>query len=121
MKRLPVVLVTFLLLALFLAACNNVPAPPAADPADGQASVDAAVEATLTAVAESDQGEHVDATPQAGPTDTVEPDPESLSTPAAPGIVVPPIVPDFQPAERPITSKGDPEAPVVIYEWSDYT
>ena len=35
--------------------------------------------------------------------------------------VLPPLIPDFAPADRPASSLGDPQAPVVIYEWSDYT
>ena len=122
MKRLPVVLVALLLLALFLAGCNNVPAPLAAAPAD-QAAVDAAVEATLTAVTELEPGENEEPAQQANPTNA----PASASTPdapqqgAAPGIIMPPTVPDFQPSARPAASRGDPEASVVIYEWSDYT
>jgi len=122
-KRFPVGLIVLLLLALFLAGGNNVPAPPAAAPAD-QVVVDAAVEATLTAVADSGQEENAE--PVATPTPAA-PDPESTATPDAPqqgddlGIIMPPTVPDFQPLARPAASKGDPEAPVVIYEWSDYT
>ena len=122
-KRFPVVLIALLLLALFLAGCNNVPAPPAAAPAD-QVAVDTAVEATLTAVADSGQEENTEPVATTAP---AAPDPESTATPDAPqqgadpGIIMPPTVPDFQPSARPAASMGDPEAPVVIYEWSDYT
>ena len=122
MKRLPVVIVALLLLSLFLAGCNNVPVPPAAESAD-QTAVDAAVEATLTAITESESGENEDPAQQVDSTN----EQASASTPdapqpgAAPGIVLPPTVPDFQPSARPAASKGDPDAPVVIYEWSDYT
>jgi hypothetical protein len=130
MKRLPVILTALLLLALFLAGCNNVPAPPAAELAD-QIAVDAAATATLTAV---NSGETVEPAPQPVPTDAPAPnattapaDGEPASTPSAPqqgdapNIILPPTVPDFQPVARPASSRGDPEAPVVIYEWSDYT
>jgi len=122
MKRFPVVFIAVLLLTLFLVGCSNVPAPAAAAP-DDQVALDVAVEATLTAIAESDPEESEGSVQLANPTNA----PASASTPdasqqdAAPSIVLPPTVPDFQPLARPDASKGDPEAPVVIYEWSDYT
>ena len=89
---------------LFLAACNAAPG-------------DAAVEATPTVVS--------------GPESPADPPPadgsrageaeESSPAPAAPAIPLPPLVKDFTPEPRPASSKGDPQAPVVMYEWSDYT
>ena len=102
------IVITLLLLAasLALAACG------AASPKD-DAAISTAVEATLTAVA-AQAGEDAPA---------VTPSPKSSVEPPAaqPGVVLPPIVNGFDPAPRPASSKGDPNAPVVIYEWSDYT
>lgn len=35
--------------------------------------------------------------------------------------IMPPSIPNFTVADRPQRSQGDAEAPVVMYEWSDYT
>ncbi len=128
MKRLPIVFIAVLLLTLFVVGCSNLPAPPAAQPGD-QEAVDVAVEATLTAIAESDSAKSVSTpAPVPDPTSTEEEvKPDSVSTPDAPeevspsGLVLPPSITDFDPVARPASSKGDPDAPVVIYEWSDYT
>jgi len=120
MKRFPVVFIAVLLLTLFLVGCSNVPAPAAAAP-DDQAALDVAVEATLTAIAESEPRDSEDSAQQANPTDASASTPDASQQGAAPSIVMPPTVHDFQPSARLAASKGDPEAPVVIYEWSDYT
>ena len=123
MKRLPVVFIAMLLLTLFLVGCSNVPAPPPAVPSD-QAAVDAAVAATLTAIAQADSEER-GSTPS--PSSDATTAPSSLSTPGAPAegassqLILPASVPDFAPAVRPASSKGNTDAPVVIFEWSDYT
>jgi len=128
MKRLPIILVAMLLLTLFVVGCNGIPAPPAA-PQEGQNAVDVAVEATLTAIAgsEAEESESIP-TPQPDPITAPEEgevvsestqEPREEGSPS--GLVLPPSVTDFQPAARPAASKGAPDAPVVIYEWSDYT
>ncbi|RME83554.1 MAG: hypothetical protein D6775_07800 [Caldilineae bacterium] len=119
----------FLLLALMLlAAC----ASPQVQ--DNEAAVEAAVEATLTAVAPGAGGDvpapteaptaTLPPTEQAIPTDTPEPEPQPASEQPeqpAPVVIMPPTVADFAPALIPAKAMGDPEAPVVMYEWSDYT
>ncbi len=92
--------------AIILSAC-------AAPQAENPDAVAAAVEATLTAVAADAAPSPSQATPPATPSD---PPPA-----AAPNLVLPPLVNGFDPAPRPASSKGNPDAPVVIYEWSDYT
>ncbi|MCP4168538.1 MAG: hypothetical protein GY759_21960 [Chloroflexi bacterium] len=125
-------IVLVVLLALFASACTG--QLPAASQDTG-AEVQAAVEATLTAVVQS-ESEKVEDTasdsPEAAaprsPGDTVPaiddnpPTAESEQMQAvAPAIVLPPIVENFNPVPRPAATLGDPEAPVVMYEWSDYT
>ncbi len=105
-NRIPTLLL-FLIAAIILSAC-------AAPQAENPDAVAAAVEATLTAVAaDAAAPSPSQATPPATPSD---PQPT-----AAPNLVLPPLVNGFDPAPRPASSKGDPDAPVVIYEWSDYT
>ncbi len=109
-KRPLIFLPLFLLSAiLLLSACTM-----GTEPSDSQA-IAAAVEATLTAVA-------VDVTAQPSPQTT----PSQSSQDENPkedavNLVLPPKVDGFAPAARPASAKGDPNAPVVIYEWSDYT
>lgn len=106
-------LLALILLGLFLAGC----AAPVAAPQDDQAQIDAAVQATLTAVAA--QAPLPTAAPAPASDSTPVPDPEQPA--AAPSIALPPQIPGFRAAPRPISSLGDPAAPVVMYEWSDYT
>ena len=73
-------------------------------------TVSAAVEATLTSIAASENEDNA----PISPTPTPEP-------PAFAPSILPPLVDNFAPAPRPASSQGDPNAPVVIYEWSDYT
>ena len=82
-----------LALSLLLLTAAIILSACAAPQAENPDAVAAAVEATLTAVAAD----------------------------AAPNLVLPPLVNGFDPAPRPASSKGNPDAPVVIYEWSDYT
>jgi len=128
MKRLSLVFLAVLLLALFLIGCSNVPLAPPMAPSD-QAAVDTAVAATLTAIVEVDS-EESDSAPTPQTADTATPDVVAQATQPATGdsddvvptdIILPPFVTDFDPVARPASSKGDPDAPVVIYEWSDYT
>ena len=105
-KRLLLPGILLIAIAAVLSACA---ASPQAPTADDPTAVAAAVEATLTAIAASGQ----DNTPTATPT---PPD-----TSAQAPVILPPLVDGFDPAPRPASSKGDPNAPVVIYEWSDYT
>ncbi len=126
MKRLPILGIAVLLLALVVVGCNNIPAPPSV-PSDDQAAVDVAVEATLTAIAGSENSDKTPA-PQAeataAPVDSDQADtstPEAAENISATGLVLPPSITDFDPAARPAATKGEPDAPVVIYEWSDYT
>ena len=79
-----------------------------------QGDIETAVQATLTAIA-SESGSAAE---------TTDPPPASSSASAssvAPSVVLPPEINGFNPAPRPASSMGDPNAPVVIYEWSDYT
>ena len=97
-----------LLLSLVLLAACGVPVVT-----DSQAEIDAAVQATLTAVAVSPAADD-NATPAPALAET--PTPADVS-----GLVLPPQIPDFQPAPRPASTKGDIDAPLVMYEWSDFT
>lgn len=128
MKRLPIVFLAVLLLTFFLVGCSDVPLAPPVAPSD-QAAVDTAVAATLTAIVEVDS-EESDSAPTPQTADTATPEVVAQATQPATGesddvvstdIILPPSVTDFDPAARPASSKGDPDAPVVIYEWSDYT
>ncbi len=112
MSKRPMIALPLLLLSaiLLLSACTM-----GAEPSDSQA-IAAAVEATLTAVA-------VDVTAQPSPQSTPS-QPSQDENPKgedAINLVLPPKVDGFAPAARPASAKGDPNAPVVIYEWSDYT
>jgi len=108
-----------LLLIIVIVALSACAAPAE----DSQAVISSAVEATLTAVV----ADNVSAT--AIPTDDSPATVEASGAEKTPGAqaavstnaVLPPLVADFDPAPRPASSKGDPNAPVVIYEWSDYT
>ncbi len=139
-------IVLVVLLALFASACTG-QLPVASQ--DTGAEVQAAVEATLTAVVQSESEKIEDSangSPEAGapeseagapeseadapksPGDTVPAiddnpptaEPEQMQA-VAPSIVLPPIVTDFNPIPRPAASMGELDAPVVMYEWSDYT
>ena len=108
--------ILLILLALVAAACT--PARPTAPPA---ADIEAAVQATLTAVAAATE---TTATP--APDDTPAPAAVAIttevSTPAAASsLVLPPQIPNFNPTLREEKGRGDRAAPVVMYEWSDYT
>ncbi len=118
--RIPTLFVLVLLMLLLITGCT---APP---PQGSQPDVEAAVQATLTAIAtESDLGSATTspepaATLKASASD-VQVEPKTTPAPAvARPLVLPPQVENFDPALRPASSKGDPNAPVVIYEWSDY-
>ncbi len=122
--------------ALALAACA-VP-PPAGS---GQKNIEEAVQATLTAVAAAGTPA---ATSQAAPAEGTAapvatsgpaaakpaegtPQPAAATTPeptldlSQGKFVMPGTIPNFKAAERPASSKGDANAPVVMYEWSDFT
>ncbi len=101
--------VFLLLAALALAACG-------ASGGQDSAAVSSAVKATLTAVA----AENVPVASPQSAQDSSQASP--ASTPIAPArVALPPLVNGFDPEPRPASAKGDPNAPVVIYEWSDYT
>lgn len=81
--------------------------------------------------------EQVDPTPTVvaqatGSADSATPAPAAVTTPAATQppfpttdasgpYIMPASIPNFAVADRPERSKGSAEAPVVMYEWSDYT
>ncbi|MCS7039028.1 MAG: DsbA family protein [Anaerolineae bacterium] len=90
-----------------IGACG---ARPAEDP---QAAIEAAVQATLTAVAASPAAPPT--TP--GPTAAVA---TPRPTPAV-QVILPPAIPNFTATERPAATKGQADAPLVMYEWADYT
>lgn len=90
-------------LLLVVGCTQPLPAPPS----NPQATIEGAVQATLTAVA-------VTPAPAAAVTTT----PETVD--AGP-LILPPIIPNFKVNERAESTKGDANAPVVMYEWSDYT
>ena len=121
MNRTYTILLT-VIVGLLIAGC-------AAVPSTDQQQVEMAVEATLTAVAgPADEGEATSSTPAAGE-GTPAPEQEATAAvstpqpqqPAAGTITLPPLVPDFNPEPRPAATLGDPDAPIVMYEWSDYT
>ena len=99
-----------LLLIIAVAALSACAAPAE----DSQSAISAAVEATLTVVAAEGDTAPDPAAAEAEKT----PKPQAAASTA---VVLPPLVADFDPAPRPASSMGDPNAPVVIYEWSDYT
>jgi|GEM_PF-4968688 len=108
------------LAALVLAACGG----RGADKNDDQqAAIAAAVEATLTVVAVDDASAGESSTEET----LIEETPDAGQEPATPApipvsnVTLPPAVNNFDPAPRPASSMGDPNAPVVMYEWSDYT
>jgi len=110
-----------LVLAVFaLAACGG---KGTDEKDDNQAQISAAVEATLTVIAAEDA-----APPALSSEETlIEETPDASEAPATPAsiqvsnVTLPPAVNDFNPIPRPASSMGDPNAPVVMYEWSDYT
>ncbi len=106
-NRLLTLSFALLIAATLLSACAT------SQPQDSEA-VAMAVEATLTAVAANEASPN---SPAATPS-AVTPPPDAPTTPKT---ILPPRVNGFDPAPRPASSKGDPNAPVVIYEWSDYT
>lgn len=97
-----------LILPVMIGACG---ARPVEDP---QAAIEAAVQATLTAVAASPTAPSATPGPTAAAVATPRP------TPAA-QVILPPALPNFAAAERPAASKGQADAPLVMYEWADYT
>ncbi|NOX61492.1 MAG: hypothetical protein GXP42_06040 [Chloroflexi bacterium] len=108
---------------MFLAACAPAAAPPETEPRD-QAAIDAAVQATLTAVAQAqpnDAAPSPTADSQTPTAPTVRPTATTAPPPSAASIVLPPEVKDFEAVINPVKTKGDANAPVVMYEWSDYT
>ncbi|MCO6451791.1 MAG: hypothetical protein J5I90_13485 [Caldilineales bacterium] len=114
-------LFTSLALIVILAACGT-------PVVDQQADIDQAVEATLTVIASADGGQQGTPVPaEAQPTQTDEPTTSVQSTPtprdpaSIPAMVLPPLVNNFAPTARPAKTMGEPDAPVVLYEWSDYT
>ncbi|RME81523.1 MAG: hypothetical protein D6775_13365 [Caldilineae bacterium] len=116
---IPLLVLPLILLAVVLAGRGSLSG------SDSEEAIARSVEATLTAIAGAAPAQVAEtpaiATPTAAPAasaPTGQPDPTG---PAAPAITLPPEVADFNPRPRPASSKGDPEAPVVIYEWSDYT
>lgn len=120
-KSTLIVAVLLVLTLLALAGCGS-SSSDTQDAANAQNDIEMAVQATLTAIA-SESG------PASETTDS-DPPTASIGTPAAssasassvtPSVVLPPQLNDFNPAPRPASSMGDPNAPVVIYEWSDYT
>ncbi len=117
--------ILLLLVVLALAACTQAPAAP-----DQQATIEAAVQATLAAntpetaptttpIPQAETPQATD-TPAPGPTqaaaNTPTPQPETAQR-----VILPPSVKDFNPELRPASTIGDLQAPVVMYEWSDYT
>ncbi|NOZ49056.1 MAG: hypothetical protein GXP37_03280 [Chloroflexi bacterium] len=111
------------LLLLLLGAC----AAPSTQTPDQQATIDAAVQATLAAApspaaaASTPEPKATSAAPAQTSTAPSPADSTPSPEPAAQQVIIPPLVNDFDPAPRPASSLGDPDAPVVMYEWSDYT
>ncbi len=111
------------LLALLLGAC----AAPATSTPDQQATIEAAVQATLMAAQVTTPAPETPAAPAespgttSGPTTTPQPPSTPQPQEAAQRVILPPLVKNFNPAPRPASTLGDPQAPVVMYEWSDYT
>ena len=125
MNRFHTTLIALAVFALFVAGCAAIPVEDG-----GDADIETAVQATLTAVAivAADDGSAVEtesdlSTPQPAVDEADAPagTPQPSQPADAPQVVLPPQVTDFNPVPRPAASKGDPEAPVVMYEWSDYT
>ena len=118
MKRIFLVLVVLILAAVIYSGCAAAPAP-----ASDEAQVEAAVEATLTAVAGVKTEDLSTPAPVETESDNDLPTIEEAGQQqaAAADVILPPQVQDFDPVPRPAASRGDPDAPVVMYEWSDYT
>ena len=111
----------FLALPVFLLLLLAIAAACAAPVATDQASIDQAVQATLTAVV-AEPGTPADTpSPETVTDDAAQATPIPDAPAAIPQMVLPPEVPNFDPVLRPDKSLGDPNAPVVMYEWSDYT
>ncbi len=109
-KRTYLVLLALLVSVLVAAGCAQ-PLPSG----DSQATIDDAVQATLTAVA---------AATAAAETPAPKPVAVTTATPAsrdAGALILPPVISNFNATARAENTKGDAEAPVVMYEWSDYT
>ncbi len=109
------------LTALVLTACGG----RGADKNDDaqQAEIAAAVEATLTVVAADDASADGSSTDESLIAETPDASQDPPTPPPIPisNVTLPPAVNNFDPAPRPASSMGDPNAPVVMYEWSDYT
>lgn len=122
------VLMLLLLAGVLVAAGCAAPIPTAAP--DGQKTIEEAVQATLTAVAGNAAPVATDTpAPAAATPSEPSPQPAAAATPVATApadsgsgeFVLPGTIPNFNPKDRPQSSKGDANAPVVMYEWSDYT
>lgn len=105
-----VLMLLLLLGVLVVAGCAA--AVPTTAP-DGQKTIEDAVQATLTAVAAGAEVA-VTATPAPAATST-------LPAAATGELVLPETIPSFNPKDRPQATIGDANAPVVMYQWSDYT
>ena len=122
------VLLLLLLVGVLVVTGCAAPVPTSAP--DSQKAVEEAVQATLTAVATNAAPVATDTpAPAAATTSEPSPQPATASTPVAtaPAVsgsgefVLPGTIPNFNPTDRPQASKGDAKAPVVMYQWSDYT
>lgn len=95
-----------------LAACSggNL-ASGSKDDSDPEAAIAAAVQATLTAVA-----------PETSAMTTLVDSPVATPTPAQsrPPITLPAPIPGWQTIDKPGASKGSPDAPVLLVEYSDF-
>ncbi len=78
------------------------------------------VDATPTVVAAA-AGADVSATPAPAAVTPAATRPPFPTTDASGPYIMPASIPNFAVADRPERSKGSAEAPVVMYEWSDYT
>ena len=116
------VLLILLIVGVLVAAGCAAPVPTTAP--DGQKAIEDAVQATLTAVA-TNAAPLTTGTPDPAAAETPEPSPQPAvaSTPAAATgeFILPPSLSNFNPTDRPLSSKGEADAPVVMYQWSDYT
>ncbi len=122
MRRIPSPILWILLVGAMalLAACggNQLETANAADtgaPADTEAAIQAAVQATLTAVAGDSQTSRDPEAPTPAATPTPAPSNQQASA-----IQLPPPIPGWEELAKPGAERGDPDAPVLLVEYSDF-